>query len=93
LNVGITPTFDFRTGATATVVPRFTGDLGGQITQVSAVVPAMLRVDWSPWFSSAAGHALRPREQGFLCVGRLHVSLPRWTTEDRAAHLSDQEFA
>lgn len=55
LNVGITPTFDFRTGATATVVHRFDDDLEGQITQVSAVVPAMLRVNWSPWFSSAAG--------------------------------------
>jgi hypothetical protein len=55
LNVGITPSIDFRTGATLTGVHRFDDDLDGQITQLSAVVPAMLRINWSPWFSSAAG--------------------------------------
>lgn len=55
MNIGITPLFDFRTGATATVVHRFLDDATYQITQTSLVVPAMLRVNWSPWFSSAAG--------------------------------------
>jgi hypothetical protein len=57
LNVGITPVFDFRTGATLNVVHRFIEMTRWQATQVSAVVPAMLRVNWSPWFSSAAGLA------------------------------------
>ena len=55
MNIGITPMFDFRTGGTLTVVHRFIEDPRYQVTQVSVVVPAMLRVNWSPWFSSAAG--------------------------------------
>jgi hypothetical protein len=55
MNIGITPTFDFRTGGTLTVVHRFLEDPEYQLTQVSVVVPAMLRVNWNPWFSSAAG--------------------------------------
>jgi len=55
MNIGITPTFDFRTGATLTVVHRFVEDVDYQLTQTSVVVPAMLRVNWSEWFSSAAG--------------------------------------
>lgn len=52
-NIGITPTFDFRTGVAATVLHRFTE--GGATTQISAVVPAALRINWSPWFSLSAG--------------------------------------
>lgn len=52
-NIGITPTFDFRTGAQATVLHRFTE--GGETTQITAVVPAALRINWSPWFSFSAG--------------------------------------
>ncbi len=55
MNIGITPTFDFRTGGTLTIVHRFIEDPRYQLTQLSVVVPAMLRVNWSPWFSSAAG--------------------------------------
>ncbi|MDC3955534.1 PEGA domain-containing protein [Polyangium jinanense] len=55
MNIGITPMFDFRTGGTLTVVHRFNENPEYQATQVSVVVPAMLRVNWSPWFSSAAG--------------------------------------
>lgn len=53
LNIGITPTFDFRTGLTGAVLHRF-GE-NGQATQLSAVVPAALRINWSPWFSTSAG--------------------------------------
>lgn len=52
-NIGITPTFDFRTGATATVLHRFVE--GGEATQLSAVIPAALRINWTPWFSFSAG--------------------------------------
>ena len=55
MNIGLAPLFDFRTGVTATVVHRFLDDARYQITQTSLVVPAMLRVNWSPWLSSAAG--------------------------------------
>jgi hypothetical protein len=53
LNIGITPGFDFRTGISATGLHRFVEYDPG--TQIAAVVPAMLRINWSPWFSSAAG--------------------------------------
>lgn len=53
MNIGITPAFDFRTGVSATVLQRFRED--DSPTQISVVVPAMLRVNWSPWFSSSAG--------------------------------------
>lgn len=51
MNIGITPTFDFRTGVTAGFLYR------GQDSakQIYAVVPAMLRVNYSAWFYSAAG--------------------------------------
>jgi hypothetical protein len=51
MNIGITPTFDFRTGVTASFLYR---GQDGQM-QISAVVPAMLRVNYSSWFYSAAG--------------------------------------
>lgn len=53
VNIGITPTFDFRTGATAAFLHKFVED--DIDNQLSAVVPAMLRVNWSPWFSTSAG--------------------------------------
>ena len=52
-NIGITPAFDFRTGAAATVLQRFND--GNEATQLSAVIPASLRINVSPWFSFAAG--------------------------------------
>jgi hypothetical protein len=52
-NIGITPAFDFRTGAAATVLQRFND--GNEATQLSVVIPASLRINVSPWFSLAAG--------------------------------------
>jgi hypothetical protein len=52
-NIGITPTFDFRTGVAATVLQRFTES--NSATQLTAVIPAALRINWSPWFSVSAG--------------------------------------
>jgi len=55
MNIGITPRFDFRTGATLSIVHLFSGNPDYQATQIALVVPAMLNVNWSPWFSSGAG--------------------------------------
>ena len=52
-NIGITPMFDFRTGVAATVLQRFPE--GNEATQLTAVIPASLRINWSPWFSFSAG--------------------------------------
>lgn len=56
LNIGITPTFDFRTGVTAGFLHR--GNDKDTASQITAVVPVMLRVNWNPWFSAAAGLSL-----------------------------------
>lgn len=53
MNIGITPSIDFRTGLSATGIRRFDEEYATM--QISAVVPAMLRLHWSPWFSSSVG--------------------------------------
>jgi hypothetical protein len=49
--VGLTPMFDLRTGVTAGFLHRGEDDS----SQVHAVVPVMIRINLSPWFSAAAG--------------------------------------
>lgn len=53
VNIGLTPSFDFRTGLSATGIRRFDDEYATM--QISAVVPAMLRIHWGPWFSSSVG--------------------------------------
>jgi hypothetical protein len=50
LNIGITPILEFRTGASAAFLFRTT-----EVSQLSVVVPAMLRINYTPWFSVSAG--------------------------------------
>lgn len=54
LNIGITPTFDFRTGATLGFLYRSVA-ADDHVPQLSVVVPAMLRINYTPWFSFSAG--------------------------------------
>lgn len=51
LHVGITPTFEFRSGITAGFMYR--GD--DRLAQITAVVPAMLRINLNTWFAMGAG--------------------------------------
>lgn len=53
MNIGITPSIDFRTGIGATGVRRFDDEYASML--IAAVVPATLRIHWSPWFSSSLG--------------------------------------
>ena len=55
LDVGITPMFELRAGVSAGGMYR--GDSDQNSTQVTAVVPAMLGVNYSPWFSPWGGLA------------------------------------
>jgi hypothetical protein len=61
LNIGISPMFEFRTGVSAGGMHRGVSDQNS--TQVTAVVPAMLGVNYTPWFSIWAGLA-----GGFMLV-------------------------
>jgi hypothetical protein len=59
LNVGITPRLDFRTGASATFLYR--GNIGDMPTppqHLAVAVPAMLKVNYTTWLSSAGGFAV-----------------------------------
>jgi hypothetical protein len=56
LHFGITPRVDFRTGAAATFLYRGNAfDPTHPAPQLSVVVPAMLKVNYTTWLSSAAG--------------------------------------
>ena len=53
LNVGITPLFDFRTGLNATF--HYNSGTSPGTWELTVVVPALLKVNYTPWFSAAAG--------------------------------------
>lgn len=55
MNIGITPLFDFRTGVNATVLERGNQDAG--LTAITATVPLLLGINYSPYFSSHVGLA------------------------------------
>jgi len=55
LNIGISPTFDFRTGAIAGLMMR---PHGPAALQIHALIPAALKINWTSWFSSSAGFTL-----------------------------------
>lgn len=50
-NFGITPMLDLRTGVTAT----FVNDFIAPAWELSVSVPVLLKVNYTPWFSAAAG--------------------------------------
>lgn len=51
LNIGITPAIDFRTGVTASFMYRH----DDSAWQLAGLIPAMLKVNYTPWFSASAG--------------------------------------
>jgi hypothetical protein len=69
LNIGITPTVDFRTGAIGGLMYRPPG--GPHTLQIHALIPASLKINWTSWFSSSAGLTL-----GFSSVILLDTKAP-----------------
>ncbi len=62
LNVGIIPLLDFRSGINAT----FHGDTVAPAWELTVVAPALLKVNYTPWFSFAAGLSVGFVENQYL---------------------------
>jgi PEGA domain len=51
INIGVTPVLDFRTGAALWFVARD----HDKSWHLAGMIPAMLKINYTPWFSAAAG--------------------------------------
>jgi hypothetical protein len=79
LNIGITPTFDFRTGLSALAGER--GNAGATGTDITVTIPLLLGINYSPYFSAHAGleggfHLFRVEGAPFKAGG---VIGPEWS--------------